>query len=80
LSTAFTEEMMMMMMKNVVAVTSSKVPVLSTCISGGVHISRCTGGLRLSGFSSWCVMAMSGELAQHGVSDGQVKNMWGGQT
>ena len=59
------------MMKNVVAVTWSKVPVLSTCISGGVHISRCTGGLRLSGFSSWCVMAMSGELAQHGVGDEQ---------
>ena len=67
---------MMMMMKNVVAVTSSKVPVLSTCISvvqlvAGVHISRCAGGLRLSGFSSWCVMAMSGELAQHGVGDEQ---------
>jgi len=36
-----------------------------------VHISRCAGGLRLSGFSSWCVMAMSGELAQHGVGDEQ---------
>jgi len=66
----------MMMMKNVVAVTLSKVPVLSTCVSGvqlvaGLHITRYTGGLRLSGFRSWCVMAMSGELAQHGVGDEQ---------